>query len=68
MNEWTRAKRVSIVEYRDYNPGEPLDGISLSDQDAPELGGKIFRNPNNHKDQWYVNPAYFAAQTFESID
>lgn len=44
---------------RPYIPGESLDGVSVSAEDTPELGGMIARNPDNHEDQWYVNHDYF---------
>lgn len=52
---------------RPYVPGEDLTGISVSAQDTPEEGGYIARNPENHKDQWYVAKAYFAKQQFEPV-
>lgn len=44
---------------RPYVPGEDLTGISVSDQDTPELGGMIARNADNHKDQWYIAKDFY---------
>ena len=39
---------------------EDLTGISISDEDNPETDMRmIARNPENHKDQWYVAEKYF---------
>ena len=71
MTEFKRYRRKNISEMRDLNDDEKkypdsllTSGISVSDEDKRiPLGefimGKIARNPNNHKDQWYVNPTYF---------
>jgi hypothetical protein len=40
-----------------------MSKISVSDADLylPSLeGGMIARNPDNHTDQWYINPTFFA--------
>ena len=59
MSEFKFYQRKGLSEMRPYVPGEDLTGISVSDQDTPELGGMIARNPKNHADQWYVAKKYF---------
>jgi hypothetical protein len=63
-------RRSQIAELRPYEPGEALDGVSISqpDRDAgsPKAGDMIARNPKNHADQWLVAAAYFA-DNFEPV-
>lgn len=56
---WCEYKKTGIQEMRPYIPGEPLTGISVSEQDTPEEGGMIARNSQNHADQWYVAKNFF---------
>ena len=45
---------------RAYVPGEDLTGISVNEQDNPEMtGGMIAQNPKNPEDQWFVAQAFF---------
>lgn len=57
-------RRKQIAELRAYVPGEPLDGVSISEKDrlagSPLCGDMIARNPDNHTDQWLVAAKYFA--------
>jgi hypothetical protein len=57
---WQEYIQHSRKIMRPYIPGEDLTGISVNKEDTPEAGGYIARNPDNHADQWYVSPAYFA--------
>lgn len=60
VSEFTLYQRKNAyTEMRPYVPGESLVGISVSDQDTPEVGGMIARNRNNHADLWYVGKEYF---------
>jgi hypothetical protein len=63
-------RRRQIAELRPYEPGEVLNGVSISqpDRDAgsPKAGDMIARNPKNHADQWLVAAAYFA-DNFEPV-
>jgi hypothetical protein len=63
-------RRTQIAEMRPYEPGESVDGISISpaDQDAgsPKLGDMIARNPKNHADRWLVSAQYFT-DNFEPV-
>lgn len=64
---WNKYKRTNIAEMRYYVRGEDLSGISVSPEDDPETDmGMIARNPENHKDQWYVARKYFE-DNFEEI-
>ena len=40
-------------------PGLDMRGISVSDEDTPEIGGMIAVNPKNPADQWYVAKQFF---------
>jgi hypothetical protein len=60
MDEWKQYKRKGLSEMRPYVKGEDLSGVSVSPENNPETDmGMIARNPNNHKDQWYVARKYF---------
>jgi hypothetical protein len=66
-SEFTKYKRTNIAEMRYYIKGEDLSNISVSDQDDPDSDmGMIARNPDNHKDQWYIARKYFE-ENFEAI-
>jgi hypothetical protein len=71
MTEFTKYRRKQIAELRPYQPGESMDGISVSKEDiaagSPKAGDMIARNPANHKDMWLVAAAYFAAN-FEPVE
>ena len=54
-----RKKGVTFA--RPYQPGESLEGISISPEDKPENGGFIATNPNNPSDKWYISEEYFIA-------
>jgi hypothetical protein len=61
--EFKEYRRSQIAELRPYEPGESMDGISVSPPDkeagSPKLGDMIARNPKNHADQWLVAAQYF---------
>jgi hypothetical protein len=63
-------RRTQIAEMRPYQPGESVDGISISgpDRDAgsPKPGDMIARNPKNHADRWLVSGQYFK-ENFEPV-
>jgi len=59
ISPWAHYKRTGLSEMRPYVQGEDLASISVSDEDAPEEGGMIARNPDNHANQWYVAKEYF---------
>ena len=63
MSEFKQYRRKSVSEMREYEEGENMDGVSISqpDKDAgsPKIGDYIARNPKNHADQWLVAKAYF---------
>lgn len=64
MSEFTQYRRKQIAELRPFEPGETLDGVSISPEDtragSPKAGDMIARNPKNHSDQWLVAAQYFA--------
>ena len=70
MKEFRKYRRKQIAELRPYEPGESMDGISISAEDAkagsPKAGDMIARNPKNHTDQWLVAAQYYA-DNFEPI-
>ena len=55
-------RKPTFIEARPYVSGESLEGISVSDEDRTRFleGGMIARNPDNPKDQWYINVRYFS--------
>lgn len=52
-----RKKATQMM--RPYVPGEDLSGVSVNEQDTPELGGMIAVNADNPLDQWYVAKGFF---------
>ncbi len=76
MSEWKQYQRKGYTEMRPYIPGERLDGISVSDEDWPEIqnaiaygtpAGMIARNPSDWNDMWYVRREYYI-ENFVEID
>lgn len=75
--EFKKYRRIAIAEMRDLELNETRaslveDGISVSKVDSELLydlfkKGKVARNPENHKDQWYVAYDYFI-NNFEEIN
>lgn len=57
------ARRAKLSDLRDFVPGENMAGISVSDEDSPgsDPDDKVARNPENHRDQWFIAGAYFRA-------
>ncbi len=70
MSDFMQYRRKQIAELRPYQPGEPMDDISMSAPDlaagSPKVGDMIARNPKNHADQWLVAAQYFA-DNFEPV-
>mgnify|MGYP001612441778 CR=1 FL=1 len=67
---FTQYRRKQIAELRPYQPGEDLEGVSISAVDrnagSPKAGDMIARNPKNHADRWLVAAQYFA-ENFEAV-
>lgn len=59
MNGFKKYRRKNYSEMRPYIPGEDLSRVSVANVDAPEKGGMIARNPEDHTDLWYVSKKYF---------
>jgi len=70
ISTFKQYRRKQIAELRPYQPGEALDGVSISAADkaagSPKEGDMIARNPQNHADQWLVAAQYFR-DNFEAI-
>ena len=70
MEEFKQYRRKQIAELREFQPGETMMKISVSDEDtksgSPKKGDMIARNPKNHLDQWLVAKQYFE-DNFESV-
>lgn len=67
IDNFMKFRRTNVAEMRPYVPGEDLSNISVSKEDDPQSDcGMVARNPENHKDQWYVARAYFEAN-FEPL-
>jgi len=68
MSEFKKYRRSGLAEMRPYVLGEDLSIISVSSEDDPSSDmGMVARNPNNHKDMWYVAATYFK-ENFESVE
>lgn len=70
MSTFKQYRRKQIAELRPWEPGDDMNGVSVSTEDnragSPKLGDMIARNPKNHTDQWLVAAAYFA-DNFEPV-
>ena len=70
MKTYSRYRRTQIAELRPYEPGEDLEGVSISSADkkagSPKAGDMIARNPKKHADQWLVEAKFFA-ENFEPL-
>ena len=73
MSEWNKYQRLGQIEARPWTKREADEyhlhnnsgGISVSDADfghaiSKDTVGFVARNPDNHADQWYIAPDYFA--------
>ena len=67
MSEWIEYIKTAVQEMRPYIVGEDLSEVSVNSEDAPEKGGMIARNSENHKDQWYIAKAFFQ-KNYKPID
>jgi hypothetical protein len=69
-DKFQQYRRSQIAELRPYEPGESIEGISISATDkeagSPKPGDMIARNPKHHADQWLV-PAKYFADNFEPL-
>jgi hypothetical protein len=69
-DKFQQYRRSQIAELRPYEPGESMEGISISATDkeagSPKPGDMVARNPKSHADQWLV-PAKYFADNFEPL-
>jgi len=60
---WAQYKRKGTSEMTNYELGDDITGVSISDADrtngSPKVGDMIARNPKNHNDLWLVAAKYF---------
>ena len=52
-------RKKSITPMRPYVDGQNMSGVSVSEEDTPEVGGMIAHNSDNPADQWYIAAKYF---------
>lgn len=65
IGEFTTYVRTGSIEARPFVADDWRNkriSISATDRENPNglLGGMVARNPDNHDDQWYIAPEYFA--------
>jgi hypothetical protein len=60
-------RKINVQPMRPYVEGENLWGISVNEEDTPELGGMIAHNPNHPLDQWYVSKRFFE-DNYEEVE
>lgn len=69
--KFEQYRRTQIAEMAAWEPGTPMDDVSVSkpdsDNGSPKAGDMIARNLANHADKWLVSRAYFEAN-FEPIE
>jgi hypothetical protein len=65
MAEFAQYRKKHLAEMRPYQVGESMEHISIAEVErengSPKPGDMIARNPADHRDQWLVSAAYFAA-------
>lgn len=73
MSEWKHYRRAGEIEARHWDAEDEyafVNGdtgrisISPADRETGKVhglhGGMVARNPDNHDDQWYIAPDFFA--------
>jgi hypothetical protein len=60
-------RKKGLQKMRPYVPGEDLTHVSVSKEDTPELGGMIAINPDNSKDNWYIDKKWFQ-ENYEEVE
>ncbi len=63
---WKEYSKLGTTEAREYELGEDLSNISISDRKTPEKGGMIARDKKDYNDQWYIAEKYFN-DNFEEV-
>ena len=58
-------RKKGVQPMRPYSPGEDLTGVSISEEDTPELGGMIAIGSDNDA-RWYVSKGFFEANYVEA--
>lgn len=59
-------RKKKVQEMRPFVPGESLNGISISSEETPELGGMIAVSSTNPADIWYI-PKEFFNENYEEV-
>lgn len=67
IHDWNLYQKTKTQPMRPYIPGEDLSDVSVSEEDTPQEGGMIARNPDNHQDQRYVAKDFFE-DNYENVD
>jgi hypothetical protein len=57
--KWKIYQRKGSVLATPWVRGMDMTGISVNKYDKPRKGGMIARDPDNPKEQWYINKPYF---------
>ena len=57
--EFKNYRKKNVQPMCPYHPGMDMTGISVNQEDTPELGGMIAVNPANPNDKWYVAKQFF---------
>jgi len=52
-------QKTAETDIRPYVEGEDVSHVSFTEGECPKVGGKIARDPGNHKDQWYLSEEFF---------
>ena len=58
MSEIKNYRKKGTQAMRPYTVGEDLEGVSVSEEDTPELGGMIAIGADNGA-KWYVSKVFF---------
>ena len=52
-------RKTAVQPMRPYVKGENMKGVSVANDDTPEVGGMIAVNLEDAKDIWYVSKKFF---------
>lgn len=66
MKEIKNYRKKNVQPMRAYIPGEDLAGVSISEEDIPEIGGMIAIGKDNNA-KWYISKRFFQ-ENYELVE
>jgi len=65
MSELKNYRKKGVQAMRPYIVGEDLTGVSVSEEDTPEVGGMIAIGADNNA-RWYISKRFFEENYVEA--